>query len=172
MIDQKKENRKHFIKSDYGSDDYYNYFKKNNKNDPITRKQFGEILKEFNSHLRDRISSKGAGIIFPARIGRVELRKTKTEVKVDEEGKIVNNLPTNWKATRELWRSNPEAKNKSIKIKFTNEHTGGYTFKVSYLKSKAAFKNKSIYKARFNRTLKRNLSKSIFQGKIDAFLNP
>jgi len=33
------------------------------------------------------------------------------------------------------------------------------------------FKNKSIYKMQFNRTMKRQLSASIFAGKIDAFLN-
>ena len=136
----------------------------------MTRGEYGLILNGFNSHLREKISSKGAGFILPCRIGRVELRKIKTEVKVDENGNIVNNLPVNWKATREFWKSNPKAKEKNISIKFTNEHTDGYTFKVSYLKSKALYKNKSVYKIRFNRELKRNLSRSIFKGRIDAFI--
>ncbi len=167
-----EDKRNHVVKCDYGANDYYTYFCRNNKDIKITRKQFGDIIKLFNSHLRDRLSNKGVDIVLPSRIGRVELRKVKTEVTINEDGEVVDNLPTNWKATRELWRSNPIAREKKIKIKFTNEHTDGYTFKVSYLKSRANFKNKSIYKIRFNRDLKRNLSKSIFEGKIDAFINP
>lgn len=165
-----EDKRNHFVKSDYGANDFYRDFKKSNPEIEMTRKEYGLILNGFNSHLRDRISSKGAGFILPCRIGRVELRKAKTEVKIDEDGNIVNNLPVNWKATREFWKNNPSAKEEKRTIKFTNEHTDGYTFKVSYLKSKALYKNKSVYKIRFNRELKRNLSKSIFKGRIDAFI--
>ncbi len=165
-----EDKRNHFVKSDYGANDFYRDFMKNNPEVEMTRGEYGLILNSFNSHLRERISSKGAGFILPCRIGRVELRKIKTEVKVDEDGNIVNNLPVNWKATREFWKTNPDAKERGVKIKFTNEHTDGYTFKVSYLKSKALYKNKSVYKIRFNRELKRNLSRSIFKGRIDAFI--
>lgn len=167
MIEDK---RNHLVKSDYGVNDYYRYFKKRNKDSDMTRAEFGAIIKEYNSFIRDRMATKGAGFIIPCRLGSVELRKTKTEVKIDEDGNIVNHLPTNWKATRDLWRDNPSAKERGIKIKFTNEHTDGYTFKVSYLRGKANFKNKSIYKIRFNRDLKRTLSRSIFEGRIDAFI--
>ena len=163
--------RNHIVKCDYGVNDYYRFFKKNNK-EKVSRALYGKILKEYNSYLRDKFSNKGEDIVFPYRLGRVELKKKKTEIYIDEEGKIINNLPTNWKATRDLWEKNPKAKAKNVMVKFTNEHSGGYTFKVSYLKSNAVFKNKSIYKIRFNRTLKRNLSKSIFKGNVDAFINP
>tara|TARA_R110000803_G_scaffold112187_1_gene180532 strand:+ start:197 stop:700 length:504 start_codon:yes stop_codon:yes gene_type:complete len=165
------ENRNHLIKCDYGANDYYKYFTENNL-EKVSRSLYGQVIKEFNGFLRDRMSDKGADIVLPFRLGRAELKKKKTEVKIDEDGKVINNLPTNWKATRDLWKENAEAKEKNIKIKFTNEHTGGYTFKISYLKGRATFRNKSIYKIRFNRTLKRNLSKSIFKGNIDAFINP
>jgi hypothetical protein len=167
-----KEKRNHSIISDYGSNDYYLFFKKNNQESKVSRKDYGTIIKEFNTHLRDGLSNKGIDMVMPSRLGRVELRKVKTSVSVDSEGNIVNNLPTNWKATRELWKSNEAAKEKNVKIRFTNEHTDGYTFKISYLKSGANYKNKTMYKLKFNRLLKRNLSKSIFQGNIDAFINP
>lgn len=166
------EKRNHTIKSDYGSNDYFLFFKRNNPKSEVLRKDYGSIIKEFNSHLRDGLSDKGADIVMPSRLGRVELRKIKTSVTIGPDGEIVNNLPTNWKATRELWKDNPVAKENNVKIRFTNEHTDGYTFKISYLKSGANYKNKTMYKLRFNRLLKRNLSKSIFEGKIDAFINP
>ena len=165
-----EDNRLHRIKADYGSGDYYNHFIKTTGMTHISRSLFGEIIREFNSHVRDRISTKGAEYTFPGRIGKVELRKKKTEVYIGDNGKIVNNLPINWKATRELWHEIPLAKEKKTKIMYTNEHTGCHTFRIFYRTSKANFKNKSIYKMRFNRTLKRQLSQSIFAGKIDAFL--
>jgi hypothetical protein len=166
-----KETRNHMIKCDYGANDYYKFFTNNNE-EKVSRSLYGQVIKSFNVFVRDRLSDKGAEIVFPCRIGRAELKKKKTEVKIDEDGKVINNLPTNWKATRDLWKESPESKEKNVKIKFTNEHTDGYTFKISYLKGRATFRNKSIYKIRFNRTLKRNLSKSIFKGNIDAFINP
>lgn len=166
-----KETRRHSVKSDYGSNDYYRFYKKMNDNSEVTRKDYGNIIKDFNTHLRDGLSNKGIDIVMPSRLGRIELRKIKTSVTIDEEGNIVNNLPTNWKATRELWKSNEVAKENNVKIRFTNEHTDGYTFKISYLKSGANYKNKTMYKLKFNRLLKRNLSKSIFEGNIDAFIN-
>lgn len=166
-----EDKRNHLIKSDYGLRDYHRHFSKHNPDIVLSRTMYGDIIRDFNSHIRDRMSTKGAGFLIPCRLGRIDLRKTKPEVKIDEDGSVINNLPTNWKETRKLWAENPAAKEANIKIRFTNEHTDGYTFKVSYLKGRAIFKNKSIYKMRFNRDLKRNLSKSIFGGKIDAFIN-
>ena len=165
-----EDKRNHVVKSDYGLREYRRHFLKHNKDIDVSAAVYGGIIREFNSHIRDRMSYKGAGFLIPCRLGRMELRKSKPEVKIDEDGSVINSLPVNWKVTRELWKENPKAKLDNIRIRFTNEHTDGYTFKVSYLRSKAIFKNKSIYKIRFNRDLKRNLSKSIFDGKIDAFI--
>ena len=169
-LESKEDIRNHKVKSDYGSADYYKHFIKTNDMDHIPRSLFGKVLREFNDHVRDRISTKGAEYIMPCRIGKIQLRKVKTEVKLSEDGSIINNLPINWKETRRLWSENPKAKEKKTKIRFTNEHTDGYTFRIFFRKSKANFKNKSIYRMQFNREMKRQLSKSIFAGKIDAFL--
>ena len=165
-----EDKRNHKVKCDFGSIDYFKFFKKETGNKDISRLLFGKILKEFNRHVRDRISTKGAEFIIPARIGKVELRKVKTEVKIAEDGSIINNLPINWRETRKLWAESEKAKEKKTKIRYTNEHTDGHTFRIFYIRSKANYKNKSIYKMQFNRTMKRQLSESIFAGKIDAFL--
>lgn len=164
-------NRIHRSKIDYGVNDYYKNFKEKNKESLISRKVYGEIIKEFNSFLRDGLSAKGKEIILPKKLGRIELRKSKTEVTIDSNGNIINNLPVNWKETRKLWQENEVAKEKKIKIRFTNEHTNSHTFKITYMKGRADFKNKSLYLMKFNRQLKRDLSKSIFKGNIDAFVN-
>ena len=164
-----EDKRVHRVKTDYGTGHYYRFFVKETGSD-MSRVTYGEILRKFNDHVRDRISTKGAEYFMPSRTGKIELRKSKTEVKIDDDGKIINNLPVNWKATRELWAESEKAREKKTKIRYTNEHTGGHTFRIFFRKSKANFKNKSIYKMQFNRGLKRQLSQSIFAGKIDAFL--
>lgn len=166
----REDKRKHRVKTDFGNYDYYKYFLSKHDSPVITRSVFGQIIKEFNVHVRDRVSTKGAEYTFPYRIGKLELRKLKTEVKIDDQGNIVNNLPINWRDTRKLWEENAQAREKKTKIRYTNEHTEGYTFRIFYKTSKANFKNKSIYKMKVNRTLKRQLSSSIFAGRIDAFL--
>lgn len=165
-----EDKRSHRVKTDYGCGDYYKHFIKTTGATHISRAVFGKILREFNEHVRDRISTKGAEYIMPNRIGKIELRKIKTEVKIAEDGSIINNLPPNWKETRKLWAESESARKKKTKIRYTNEHTDGHTFRIYYRKSKANFKNKSIYKMQFNRTMKRQLSVSIFAGRIDAFL--
>lgn len=164
-----EDRRLHRVKSDYGSGDYYKAYSKDNKS-KVSRSVFSNILREFNSHVRDRISTKGAEYIMPCQVGKIELRKIQTEVKIDDDGNILNTLPVNWRETRKLWSENEKARLNNTKIRYTNEHTGGYTFRIFYRTAKANFKNKSIYKMKFNRTMKRQLSISIFAGKIDAFL--
>jgi hypothetical protein len=172
MEEYKEEDiRNHKVKTDFGSGDYYDHFIKETGAKHISRIKFGEILREFNGHVRDRISTKGAEYIFPNRIGKIELRKIKTEIKIDDDGKVINNLPTDWKETRILWAQNEKARLNKTRMRYTNDHTDGHTFRIYYRKSKANFKNKSIYKMQFNREMKRQLSESIFAGRIDAFLN-
>ena len=170
MIEDNNDKRLHRVKTDFGNGDYYKYYTKETNNNHISRATFGNVLRQFNNHVRERISTKGAEYFMPLRTGKIELRKIKTEVKLDENGNVINNLPINWKDTRALWAENPSAKEKKTKIRYTNEHTDGHTFRIFYRTSKANFKNKSIYKMKFNRTMKRNLSKSIFAGRIDAFI--
>ena len=165
----KEDKRNHKIKSDYGMNDYYKRYKSKIDN-PVSKELYSTIIKDFNGHVRKKMAIKGTEYVFPFRLGKMELRKIKTEVKIDENGNIVNKLPVNWKETNKLWEDTPSAKERGIKIRYTNEHTDGYTFKIFYLRSKANYKNKSMYQMQFNRDMKRSLSRSIFQGKIDAFL--
>jgi hypothetical protein len=168
MIEEDK--RTHRVKCDYGTADYYKDFIREYKLDHIDSATFGAIVKEFNSHVRDGISKKGSVYTIPCRLGKIELRKIKTEVTIGDDGKIINNLPPNWRETRKLWAQSEVARRNRTKIRYTNEHTDGYTFRITYFKTKANFKNKSIYRLQFNREMKRELSKSIFKGNIDAFL--
>jgi len=167
---QQMNNRNHKIKADYGITDYYRFFKRNNPDINITSKAFGELLREYNGFVRDSLSYRGTSYNMPSNTGIIEIRKSKAEVTINEDGTIRNSLPVNWQETRKLWNENPEAREKKIKIKFVNLHSNGYTFKFLYLRTKANYKHKKIYRLKFNRQLKRQLSQSIFNNTIDAFV--
>lgn len=164
-----KDKRVHKVKVDYGLYDYFKYYKENTDTN-ISAKEFGEIVKEYNGFIRDSLSKRGNAYNMPCKFGIVELKKNKAEVTINDDGTIKNTLPVNWQETRKLWNDNPDALARRIKIKFVNTHSDGYTFKFIYLRSRAVYTHKSIYRLKFNRLLKRQLSKSIFNNTIDAFI--
>ncbi len=165
-----QETRKQRIKSDYGASSFFLFYNKKSKN-PVPQSVYSKIIKEYNSFVRDQISCKGNSYNMPSNMGGIEIRKQKVEISFNDDGSIKNTLPVNWQETRKLWNDNPKAKEDKVKIRFVNDHSGGFTFKLWYIKGRANYKNKSIYRIRFNRQMKRQLSKSIFAHKIDAFVN-
>lgn len=163
--------RNHRIKADFGIGDYHKFFLKNNKGCDVSRKEFGNIIKEYNSSVRDDLSLRGIAYRIPCGMGTIELRKRKAEVSVNEDGTIKNTMAPNWLETRKLWAENPEAKSAKTKVRYVNEHSDGYVFRISYLRTRAKYKNKTVYRLRLNRLMKRQLSTSIINKSIDAFVN-
>ena len=161
--------REHKVKCDYGANDYVRYYTKTTE-DPLDPKVARGIMNDYLSSIRDLISNKGYTFEIPENCGRIEIRKVKREMELDENGKIINKLPINWKATNKLWAENDKAKERKIKIRYTNEHTEGFIFFPYYIKRYATFKNKGLYKMQINREMSRNTFNGIMSKKIDAFL--
>jgi hypothetical protein len=149
--------------------DYYKYYKKNNS-DPKSKDKYREVLLDYLESNRDLVSKKGYNYRIPRRLGNIQLRKFKKEVTIDKDGNVVNKLVINWKKTKALWKENPEAKERKIKIRYTNDHTNGYVFRIVYVKYTANYKNKSVYKMLVNREMRRNTKDPIINKKVDAFL--
>jgi len=164
------EHRNHKVKCQYGMTDYWNYYKSNSEN-PVKNLLFRKVFRDYLNANRNAVSNFAYIYRLPHRMGRIEIRKTKKEIKIDPNtGELINKLPINWQATKKLWIENEEAKEKKIKIRYTNEHTDGYIFRPKYMKNTANFKNKSVYKMSVNRELRRNTEPAIISKRIDAFL--
>lgn len=164
-----QDKRNHKIKSHYGKADYYKHYCKTVKN-PLPKEKYYKILEDYLEEIRNLIGKEGKTYILPQRLGKIQLRKIKGEIKLNDDGTIRNNLTINWKETKKLWNENPAAKEKKIKIRYLNEHTDGYSFKLVYLKYNANYKNKSAYKLSINRQMRRLTKGAILNGKVDAFL--
>lgn len=124
----------------------------------ISRKLYGQIIREFNKRVMDRILYEAQDFKIPCRLGYIGIRKYKNKLKVDENGKVLNRFPVNWKATWDLWKEDPEARKKGKKVHLYNEHSDEYTAYFKYSKSTAIFPNKSLYKLRMARKNTRELS--------------
>ena len=115
----KLRSKKNFkITNSYGTKEAWRWIKKNkwlNIGQPITEHDFGTIIKSINLFLQDQLL-QGHDINLPLSMGRIELRKFKTHIKVGQEG-IKTNMMVDWKRTLELWNEDIEAKNNKTLIR-------------------------------------------------------
>ncbi len=163
------------IKAHYNSPDYYKHYKerhfgKNKKSRfYVTKKQYTEVLKDFFNLVIEDMIMNGEEFIFPANMGKYQIRKYKASVKLDSNGKLINHLPVDYGATNKLRASNPEAAENKVVVRHLNKHTDGYTFRYIYIKNKAKYRNKSAYSFKATRTNKLKITRAvrIFKKKID-----
>lgn len=164
--------RKPRIKANYTIEHILSYvfvrMKKINPN--IDQKLIRKVIKRYFELCADDIAL-GNTIYLGGKLGNLYLEKSKKEIKYDPEtNQITNNLPINFPETLKLWKEYPELKNKRY-IRFTNEHSNGYIFRLKYEVSKANFKNKQYFNFKYSKPVKDKLSKNIIDKKTDAFLN-
>lgn len=160
--------KKHFkVTHSNGTKQAWRWLKKNkwlNLGQPITEREFGLIVKSINKFLAEQLLS-GHDIILPCRMGRIEIRKYKARIKC-ENGKIITNLPINWKRTLQLWHDDDEAYNNKIIVRQEAKEI----FRIIYNRQSANYNNKSFYQFSATRDVRKTLSKKIKDNKIDAFL--
>jgi hypothetical protein len=121
--------------------------------------------------IQEEVISNRFDFDIPYDLGMLGIRKFKPKLGLDSNGKLINKLPVNPRATIELWNSNPEAKEKKVLVRYTNKHTNGYVFTIHYFKKyKAKFKNKTLYSFETVRNFKQKLKKKAELGIIEAYL--
>ena len=151
-----------------GSVGVYDFYKKLRKEGwpgigrPLTEKQFYAIIRNINNHLAENIA-KGETVEFPARMGKLELRKTKNGASI-VDGKLKVLYPVDWSETLKLWYEDVEAREQKVLKRFETP----YTFRVKYSKLTANYENKKFYAFTLNRFIRRALKENIKEGKIDT----
>ena len=155
------------ITHSYGTKQGWRWLKKNkwlNVGQPITENQFGQIIKGVNKILLDKFL-KGSDIKFPHRMGRLELRKYTPHIEV-KDGRVITNLPINWKRTLQLWHTDKEAKDNKYLVRLeTNE-----IFKILYNKHNAIFKYKQFFNFTPARGVKNIIRNKANNNELDAFM--
>ena len=158
--------RKHKVNNSWGVYNSYKWIRKHkwfNLPRPVTEHEFYTIIRQVNNMLADNILN-GEDIVFPHRMGRLELRKKEAYIGF-KDGKLVTNLPIDWDKTLKLWSEDENAYKERLLIKMEEKDI----FKVFYSKRNALYENKSFYSLEVNRDIKRGLKSRIKNRLVDAF---
>ena len=159
--------RTHKITNSLAVYDAYKYIRKNkwfNIDRPLTEHEFYQIIRRINNYLAEELIN-GNDIIFPNRMGKLELRKRNSLPVIDKKGNIKVTYAIDWDSTLKLWYDDEEAFNNKTLVKFPEKSI----FRVKYNKSTANYENKSFMEFQVNRNIKTRLKQKIKNNEIDAF---
>ena len=163
--------RVHKIKTDFGMEDYFKYYKSKTERPKQSRVIYNKVITDFNNEIQRLIIEENLIYQFPGVNMELMLKKEKRKPRI-VNGKLINNLPINWKATNELWNKDPEAKEKKLLVRLHNSHTASHVFRIYCKKFKSNLKSRGLYKWKTIRTMARALGKAIKdpEKNIDAYL--
>jgi hypothetical protein len=156
------------IKVDYGMSDYYKHYIKNSKNPVKSVSQFNHIVSEFNKKIAEAIINEELEY-NPIMVQiTFAIRKHKQVVKI-VNNKLLNKNPVDWKTTNQLWSEDSEAKEKKLLIRYQNNHSSKYIFRIKMMKTGYSYTNKKYYKFKPCRSFARNLAKRILNEDLEPF---
>lgn len=153
------------VRNSFGVRDAHKLIRKNhwyNIGQTVSEKDFYAIIRGVNLLLAEELAN-GNTVKFPAKMGKLELRKQKVGADF-VDGKLKITYPPNWAATWKLWREDPEAKKNKVILR----HENPYVYRIFYDKWNATYENKRFYRFVPNTFVQRKLSKNIKQGKVDT----
>lgn len=155
------QHRKFKINHSFGVYDVYKALRKEKWQDvgrPLKEHEFYSIIREMNNLLAEEIE-RGYTVVFPSRMGQLELRKVPQNV-IIKDGHLKIPYPIDWDKTLKLWYTDEEARKKKQFIYME----APYVYKVKYSKRKADYENQSFYQFELNRNIKKSLKEHIKQG--------
>lgn len=156
------------IPADYGMLDYYNHYKRTNQESNISRKVYSDVISQFNKKVMELVIEENFEYVMPRLLLSIDVRKDKRRITL-REGKVHNTSPIDWKTTRSLWEKDSESKKNKVIVKYRNNHTGGYVFRLYCHKYRCRFVNSSAYKFKPSRNFKRMLGKRINHPNKDRY---
>lgn len=156
--------------------DFYKFYIKNLQGNykktayDISNKRYTDILKKVNAGIMDEIIFKNFEYDLPCRFGKLSVIKTKVKMRLDDEGNLsTKNLSVDYKATLDLYKSDPAAKEAHIKVYHENEHSDEFRVRWHWVKNRTSFKNHYVYLLIPSRNYKRYLAKCIKENKLEFF---
>lgn len=162
-----KEHRTHKVTNSLGVYDAYKYIRKNkwfNIGRPLAEQEFYKIIRKVNKYLAEELIN-GNDVVFPNRMGKLELRKRNALPVIDKNNKLKVTYAIDWDKTLKLWYEDEQAFNEKTLIRIPERNI----FRVKYNKSTANYKNKSFMEFQVNRNIKTRLKQKIKNNEIDAF---
>ena len=159
--------RTHKVTNSLGSYDAYKYIRKNkwfNIGRPLTEHEFYQIIRRINNYLAEELIN-GNDVIFPNRMGKLELRKRNALPIIDKNGNLKVTYAIDWDSTLKLWYEDEEAFNNKTLVRLPERNI----FRIKYNKNTANYNNKSFMEFQVNINIKVRLKQKIKNSEIDAF---
>ncbi len=126
------------VNSDIKAKDIYNYYLDNIKpveslaggktigSFKITQKEHNSILKDLNKAIIDIIILENFEFKMPCQLGLLSMQQKPINYRLDEEGELITKrLAVDYKALRELWSTDKEAKSNKTLVFHVNDNTNG-----------------------------------------------
>lgn len=154
--------RKSKISNSIGMNEAYRYYAK--QSGKLTSQDFRKAIHLINLAIQESLA-RGEDLILPQKMGEFQLRKFSTNVDF-KDGKLITNLPIDWKRTLELWKEDKQAEKEKFLVRLETP----FVYRLYYKRQKANYVNKSFMQFRTNRSLKQKLKQNINEKKVDAFL--
>lgn len=112
----------------------------------ITMKEYSSIVKDINLSIIKLIILENFEFKLPCNLGILSMRKAPIKFRLNEDGELDTKvLSANYKATRELWEKDEEARKQKKLIFHTNEHTDGNRMTYWWSKKKAKVSGIAVY---------------------------
>jgi len=167
-----KERGKCKFPADFSYADYYKFYKENlnyaelplggNANKSVYNVKsniYGKVLMSIFRKAREKMILTNSEYPLPSKMGNLSIQKIKKRYSIDEDGNIINKVPIDYKATRELWATDEEAKKLKKKVYLFNSHTDGYLIKIMWVKHQCNMNKRSCYKFTAVREFQRQIPK-------------
>ena len=123
---------------------------------------FYAIIRGVNKLLAKELV-EGRCVVFPYKMGKLELMKYRVGVRMDK-GKLKVTYPIDWGETLQLWAEDEDARRSKTLLRIETD----FIYHVKYCKYDATYENKSFYLFTLNRDIKLALKEAISSGKTDT----
>jgi hypothetical protein len=168
--DNSRLNRKGKMHTDIADAEYQHYYRDNYSN-CVNWNVYRKVWRDITKLVINEMMINNYQWKFPCGLGSLQMKKYKTRLRIKNDKLNTENLHVDWNETRLLWESDPDAKERKIRIFHQNYHTDGY--KVVFYWNRPKDRLSKIKKYRFypGRIITQKLSEVLkkHQNKSDYF---
>lgn len=145
-------------KADIGTKDLYDYYLKNvpmieslsggktRGSYQMKQSEYAAILKDINISITRLMILENFEFKLPCQLGVISIKQKPIKYELDRNGELNTKiLSVDYKALRELWSTDEEARKNRTLVFHTNEHTNGYTMKYWWTRRKSRVKGIHLY---------------------------
>jgi hypothetical protein len=120
-------------------------------------KKYKEIAQEYLKTIVDLILEDSKEVKLPYNMGEIRIKRSMTSYEMADDNSY--KMKVDWKATKELWKTCDECRERKQRVYHLNEHSDGWYSRWFWSKQNVNIKNQSAYSFDPSFTNRRRLAK-------------